>query len=556
MEQQGFNNKFQHVDFDNLMPPERYNAALYLRFSRDDGQANDSTSIESQRMMLEKFCKDNGYKVYDAYIDDGYTGLNFDRPDFRRLMGDIERGLVNLVLTKDLSRLGRDYIKTGDCIENYFAERNIRYIAVNDGVDTARAESGEFMPFRNVFNNMYSKDISRKTKSAKRQRALNGLFINANAPYGYKKHPDTCNKLVVDGDAAETVKLIFRLALEGKGCTAIAKTLASRQVLSPSAYKTAQGLRGFQRCNKIRKDSYGWSCASVMSILKDRVYCGDVVNRKSEVLNYKTGKQVKVPEEKRIVCENMHEPIISREDCERARGLIAARYMPPKHREQNIFRGLLFCAECGRRMIQSQQRIKAVGRTSERRSTYRCNTHYKHPAECSRHLYIYADKLYAQISAAVREVLNLARDNAALFADVMKRSDKDDNRDKLPGEKSKVEKRLQTLTALVRKVYEDYAAEVLSADNYKEFLAGYQTEQAELKKRLSAINGELGGSDSYEDKLKKLQAIAAAYAGQTDLTAEMLNRLIDRIEIRRPEYVNGKKTQQITIIYRFINKTL
>jgi len=556
MEQQGFNNNFQHVDFDNLMPPELYNAALYLRFSRDDGQANDSTSIESQRMMLEKYCKDNGYKVHDTYVDDGYTGLNFDRPAFQRMTQDIEAGKVNLVITKDQSRLGRDYIQTGYYIEMYFTDHNVRYIAVNDGADTAKPENADFMPFRNVFNNMYSKDISRKTKSAKRQRALNGLFINSNAPYGYKKHPDTCNKLVIDGDAAEIVKEIFQLAIEGKGLTAIAKTMTAKGVLIPSAYKTAQGLKGFDRRNRIATDLYQWGYSTVCGILKDRTYCGDIVNRKSEVVNYKTGKQVTVPKEKRIICENMHEAIISREDYERVQGLISARYMPPKHQQENIFRGLLFCTECGRRMIQSHQTIKTACNTSERKPTYRCNTHYKHPTECLHHNYIYADKLRENISVSVRKVLTLAKGNAAALSSVMEMTGKDDKRDKLTSEKGRIEKRLSTLTVLVRKLYEDYATEILSADNYKEFLTGYQKEQAELKTRLTAIDGELDGSDSYEDKFKKLQAIAAAYADQTDLTAEMLNKLIERIEIQHPVRADGKKTQQINIIYRFIETTL
>jgi len=556
MEQQGYNNQIKYVDFDNLMPPELYNAALYLRFSRDDGQVNDSTSIESQRMMLEKYCKDNGYKVYDTYVDDGYTGLNFDRPDFQRLMGDIEKGFVNLVITKDLSRLGRDYIQTGDYIENYFAERNIRYIAINDGVDTARAESSEFMPFRNVFNNMYSKDISRKTKSAKRQRALNGLFINSNAPYGYKKHPDTCNKLVIDGETAENVKLIFQLAIEGKGLTAIAKTITAKGILIPSAYKTEQGLKGFNHRNKVQRDLYCWDYTTIFGMLKNRVYCGDIVNRKSEIVNYKTGKQVKVPKEKHIICENMHEAIVSREDYERVQQLTAARYMPPKHKQENIFRGLLFCTECGRRMVQSHQRIKTAGNTLKRKPTYRCNTHYKYPTECLHHNYIYSDKLYENILLSVRKVLNLAKGNAAALSSVIDKIGKDDKRDKLAGEKSKIEKRLSTLTTLVRKLYEDYATEILSADNYKVFLSGYQKEQAEIKGRLTTINGELEGSDSYEDKLKKLQAIAVAYADQTGLTAEMLNKLIERIEIKHPERSNSKKTQQITIIYRFIKTTM
>ncbi|MDR3293411.1 MAG: recombinase family protein, partial [Clostridiales bacterium] len=263
MEQQG-NKKNTTTDYfksEGFVLPEFYSAAIYARFSKDDGQSYDSSSIETQKMMLEKYCRDNGYKVHDFYKEDGYTGLNFDRPDFQRMLSDIENGIVNLVITKDLSRLGRDYIQTGYYTEIYFADKNIRYIAISDGVDTAKADSSDFMPFKNIFNNMYSKDISRKVKAAKRQRAYHGMFINPQAPYGYKKEPTNKNKLIIDDDAAQTVKEIFRLSLEGKGNTLIAKAITAKRVLVPSAYKTLQGLKGFGHFNKEGKADceYKWS---------------------------------------------------------------------------------------------------------------------------------------------------------------------------------------------------------------------------------------------------------------------------------------------------------
>jgi hypothetical protein len=412
------------------------------------------------------------------------------------------------------------------------------------------------MPFQNIMNDRYSKDISRKVKSAKRQRALAGLFINPQAPYGYKKRPDNRNQLVVDNEAAETVKEIFRLALEGKGKTAIAKALTAKRITVPSAYKTAQGLKGFRHFNKKRRTDYEytWKYGTVMTILRDRVYVGDMVNGKFEVLNYKTKKLTAVPKTRHIVVKDTHEPIVSREDFERVRELIAARHMPPKNRAENIFRGILFCAGCGKRMSLSHQTIKSRGKTVEKKPIFRCKTHYgQSPDECARNNYVYYDDLYGQISQAVKRVISLmAGDEAALRA-VEKRAAGQRNDGKLPAEKSKIEKRLNALTAVLRKLYEDSAAGVLDGGNYRTFVADYQREQRILNERLAVICAELDKADSDADNFNKLKACAAAYADRSELTAEMLNRLIGRIEIGYPSRSNGKIRQNISIVYRFIN---
>jgi DNA invertase Pin-like site-specific DNA recombinase len=240
MEQQGIltNNNINYAE--NLNINRIYNAGLYLRFSKDDGQAYDSNSIESQRMMLEAYCADNGYKVYGVYKDDGYTGLNFDRPDFQRLLNDIDDKKINLVVTKDLSRLGRDYIQTGFYSECYFPDHDVRYIAINDGFDSLKSDN-DIAPFKNILNNMYSRDLSRKVKSALRQRLCHGLYCLPQSPYGYMRSPFDKNKLIVNDETAAVVREIFQLASEGKGTHAIARELAGRQILVPSAYKAKNG---------------------------------------------------------------------------------------------------------------------------------------------------------------------------------------------------------------------------------------------------------------------------------------------------------------------------
>ena len=275
-----------------------YKAGLYCRLSSDDGLAQDSSSILTQKMMLEKYCKENDLVVSDVYVDDGYSGLNFNRPSFNRLINDIESKKVNLVITKDLSRLGRDYIQTGYYTEVYFASKGVRYIAINDNIDTLK-DNNDIAPFKNILNDMYVKDLSRKVKSAKRERAYKGYFIAAQAPFGYKKDPDNNNKLIIDEEAAEIVREIFRLTLLGKGKIYIAKEYTKRKIITPVAYKLRNGDKRFERFKELKGKyfEYKWNYTTILNILKNIVYVGDMENGKYEVQNYKTKKRVKVPQE-------------------------------------------------------------------------------------------------------------------------------------------------------------------------------------------------------------------------------------------------------------------
>ena len=275
-----------------------YKAGLYCRLSSDDGLAQDSSSILTQKMMLEKYCKENDLVVSDVYVDDGYSGLNFNRPSFNRLINDIESKKVNLVITKDLSRLGRDYIQTGYYTEVYFASKGVRYIAINDNIDTLK-DNNDIAPFKNILNDMYVKDLSRKVKSAKRERAYKGYFIAAQAPFGYKKDPDNNNKLIIDEEAAEIVREIFRLTLLGKGKIYIAKEYTKRKIITPVAYKLRNGDKRFERFKELKGKyfEYKWNYTTILNILKNIVYVGNMENGKYEVQNYKTKKRVKVPQE-------------------------------------------------------------------------------------------------------------------------------------------------------------------------------------------------------------------------------------------------------------------
>ncbi len=335
-----------------------YSAAIYCRFSKDDGRAEDSSSIHTQKMMLEKYCMEQGYSIYEVYIDDGYSGLNYDRPDFQRLLNDIDSGKVNLVVTKDLSRLGKDYIQTGYYTDIYFQRKKVRYIAVNDNVDTQKADN-DIAPFKNILNDMYSRDLSRKVKSAKRQRAYSGYYISAQPPYGYKVDPSDRNHLIIDEQPAAVVKEMFRLAIAGNTLSQISRILTERKIITPSAYKAQNGDTRFSRYHENGQSPFGWCYQTVRAILKDQVYTGDMVNHKFEIVNYKTKERAAVPEEERIIVANRHEPLVSREDFERVQQILAYRHKPRKHDFDNVFKDLTFCAECGYRMTLMMKPLKA-----------------------------------------------------------------------------------------------------------------------------------------------------------------------------------------------------
>ncbi|GHV03075.1 resolvase [Clostridia bacterium] len=540
----------------NLNGNRIYTAALYLRFSKDDGNACDSSSIETQQMTLEKYCQDNGYRIHDVYKDDGYTGLNFDRPDFQRLLSDIDNKKVNLVITKDLSRLGRDYIKTGFYSEIFFPDNGVRYIAINDGFDSLKSDN-DIAPFKNILNNMYSKDLSRKVKSALRQRLNHGLYCFGQVPYGYKKHPDNKNKLVADEETAATVREIYRMALEGKGTRVISRELSGRQILVPSAYKALHGNAKYTRHHTGKEISpYKWSVVTLTKILRDRIYVGDTVGGRCEVVNTRTGKRQMKPKDQLIFVENTHEPLVSREDYDRVQQIMTARHRPAWRHNENIFRSILFCGQCGKRMHLGVYEIKTKKKAVVTKVIYRCHNHTLNPQECTQHNHIYYDVLKERVWESVKKVLTLMQSDSRMLEAVRKRIAGNNNSEKMLAEKTKIEKRLHALMTIVRKLYEDYAAERLDESGYQDLLAGYQAEKKTLTERLTALVAELGKTTDHEESLKKLRTLAAAYADSKELTSEIAHKFIERIELKRAEIIDGKEVRELNIVYRFININL
>lgn len=381
----------------NIQDQIIYTAGLYLRLSKDDEKQGESVSIGTQRSILTDYCKVNNFNIYKVYIDDGYSGLNFERPGFRELLEDVEHGMVNMVITKDLSRLGRDYIMTGYYSEIFFQTKGVRYIAIADDFDSDKG-GNEIAPFKNILNDMYARDISKKIRNAKHQRAKQGLFIGSQTPYGYQKDPRNRNQLIVDPEAATVVRIIFSLAEKGLGSVAIASELKARRIVTPSVYKYQRGDERFARYPALKNgDHCAWCPTTISQILKNPVYTGTLVNLKTEVTNYKTKQQVPVPPERQIITCNAHEAIIDDAQFYRVQEVRAGNRCTANDHRFNLFRGKLFCECCGHPLAISRKQLKY-----READMYLCMYHYSHPEVCPKTHRIYHDMLYPYVLQQVQ----------------------------------------------------------------------------------------------------------------------------------------------------------
>lgn len=520
-----------------------YSAAIYCRLSKDDEQVGESVSIETQKMMLTDFCYERGYPIYNIYVDDGFSGLNFNRPAFMRLIDDIESGKVNLVITKDLSRLGRDYIQTGYYIDVYFNKKRVRYIAVNDGIDT-EFDNNDIAPFKNILNDMYAKDLSRKIKTAKRQRSYKGYYTANQPPYGYKVDPQNSNHLVVDKEAADVVKEIFNLALQRYNYCEISRILTQRKILSPAAYKLQNGDSRFLQglSNKL---FYEWNYTTISTILHNQVYTGDMVNNKTEVVNYKTKERVSVPKEKYIIVANMHEPIICREEFEAVQEILEKRKKATRHNSENIFKGKVFCADCGKEMILVNSKVR-----TKYSLKFQCHNYLNSRKKCSYYKSMKYDELCEIVLKSIQNLVDEMKKgelgeyiNEYLIQRFIIEHKK--------VESQKIQEQLLDIKKKIKGLYKDFAADIISIDEYNSLFAEYTNKNKELIKKLYSIEENEENNIIYRENIKLIKPLLNQCFNIEKLTSEIINLLIERIEIGHIVEENGCKQKNINIVYRF-----
>lgn len=527
----------------NPMNNKIYKAALYCRLSKDDDDRDgDSSSIKTQKALLERYCKDHNYLIYDYYVDDGYSGLNFDRPDFKRLLSDIDNGSINMVITKDLSRLGRDYIQTGYYSEIYFDKRHVRYIAVNDAYDSNQ-DDNDFAPFRHILNDMYAKDLSRKVKSAKRQRALNGLFISSQAPYGYIPCPENHNHLIIDEPAAEVVRYIFSLALSDFSAKKIANLLTADSVHTPGFYKYQHGDTRFKRY--IKDNPSRWCDKTVHAILKDQVYTGNLVSHKVEISNYKTKQRIKLPITEHIIVKNTHAPIVSYENWQTVQQLMYSRYKAPHHNFVNIFRGILFCSDCGCRLSMGTKNKKG-----KYYHHYRCNNHYRNPSQCSHSHQISFSELNHSISEQIEQLIHAAQNDSDFYSLLHIHNDSFLSPDSLTKETNNLEKQLNELSYRVRKLFDDHACGIIDTKNYEMIMKDIQSQQSSVEQKQSLLQLKLSSQNNFDLQREQFREMVKNCNYAKELTSSILHMLIERIEVGHLEKFDNQKHQDILVVWK------
>mgnify|MGYP001052455781 CR=1 FL=1 len=522
--------------------------ALYCRLSRDDGAEGDSNSVSNQKRLLQKYAKENGFSNTRYYVDDGYTGTNFNRPGFQKLLEDIDLGYVSAVIVKDMSRLGRDYLQVGYYTDTYFPDHNIRFIAVNDCVDSADGEN-ELAPFRNVMNEMYARDISRKVRSSHRLRGNAGEPLSQ-PPYGYMKSPDNPKKWVVDPEAAQVVKDVFRMCMEGKGNETIARILQESKVLVPMAYWQSKGLnRGGK---KTQSNPYKWVKSSIAKMLIQQEYCGDVINFKTYSKSFKNKTRLENAKDNWVIFKDVHEPIIDRETFLQVQKLISKtkrRAPKPENGEKNMFCDILYCADCGNKLWFN------VNHPNTAIQYFNCSNYKGNRGTCNSTHYIRADSVEQVVLIELRRLAQFLENDEDAFAEILEQKT---NKDILT-EQKQTESALQKAIArndevarLYERFYEDNVSGKVTDEWFMQLSHKYEVERMELKEKIIALREKLVSIGAMKSNKNHFIGAVRKFMEMQTLTAPLLRELIDHIDVHQIEGTGKNRTQRIVIHYRFI----
>lgn len=509
--------------YPKIDEPQKYSAALYLRLSKEDLQkgVDDSESIKNQRSLLMDYAKKQRLKVFNIYIDDGITGTTDERPSLQQMFRDIEDKRVNMVITKDLSRLSRNYIDAGSFLEKFFPEHRTRYISLLDDVDTDRdGYTSDIVPFKALFNDMYAKDISKKVTSVKRNKQRKGLFIGGKAPYGYKKSPTEKNRIIIDEPAAKIVKYIFSLALEGKSCREIAMTLSEQNIPTPAQYA---------KLNLSMKGPYSgkWSSERISDMLKNEVYIGNMVQGRVEKASYKSKKCNKKPREEWIIVPNTHEPLIDRTTFEKVGMLIQSRNHTRSRTYDHLLKGIIFCHECGyplgvvnRKLANNRQTLYFICRTYQRFTKYH---------ECTCHCMRVEDVTNA-VTEQVRTVCRQFLDKIN-FAELTDTANNLLHAEKKRQQKdvSELKRNLESVKSKIDKVYDDMLSEIIDIEVCKRAMQKLKDEQSSLESKIHILQ-------NYDEKeisfsIERTKKLVTEFLNAKEYSKELLVSLIERIEL-------------------------
>ena len=519
--------------------------ALYARLSQEDALDGDSNSIVNQKKILLKYAEDNGFPNPTFFIDDGVSGVTFDRPGWNEMIGLAEAGKVKTVIVKDMSRMGRDYLKVGYYTESFFAERDIRYIAINDGVDSDKGDN-DFTPFRNLFNDFYARDTSKKIRAVMRAKGNAGEHLCSNPPYGYVKDPESKKRWIIDSEAAEIVKRIFDLCVAGKGPMQIAKALTAGKVLTVKAYYA-------KRDGKPMPDNpYRWSVETIRGILERPEYTGCTVNFKTYSKSHKLKKRLQNAPENYRIFPDTQPAIVDRNVFERVQELRANKRRPAKQAErQGLFSGLLYCVDCG-----SKLHFATGKNMTPKQDCYRCARYKSNTGDCTMH-FIREETLKRFVLRRIFDV------TAMFFEDIMsfqkavyeqRFEEAEKAAKKRKREIAQAEKRIAELDRIFKRIYEDDISGAISHERFLKLSAEYEAEQKELTEKVKVDREMVNAYEQDKADFDSFAAVIRKYVGITELTPTIVNEFVKKIIVHAPDKSSGHRRQKIQIIWNFVGE--
>lgn len=532
--------------------------ALYERLSRDDEMQGESNSIVNQKRYLEEYAQAQGFKNIRHFTDDGYSGTNFKRPGFQKMIAAIEAGEIDVVCVKDLSRFGRDYLKVGFYTEIMFPEKGVRFIAINNSVDSANPTENDFTPFLNIMNEWYAKDTSNKIRTIFRSRMQDGKRCSGAIPYGYRRDPEDKNHLLIDEEAAKVVRRIYQMVIDGMGSQAIANQLTADNVLIPSAY-LEQSEHGESR-NHSYHDPCRWNCTAVSYILDKQEYMGHTVLGKTICENFKTKKRRKARPDELIIFENTHEPIIDAETWHLVQKLRRrTRRKLANGSYSHRLSGLVYCADCGKRLSYSspQSQHRPDGKTYDADSSFRCPTYKSMYGECTMH-YIKSSTLDKLVDETVRKIARYVLRNEQAFLEqvrVLTSADQKHTQSEDKKELVNIKKRIAELDNYIKRLYEGNASGKIPDRQFEKLMAQYDSEQQELEERVKEIEVSIHEIQQESENGQQFVRLVQKYRDLTEIDQTALNEFIDKVVVH--EATGGRtadRSQQIDIYFNFIGQ--
>ena len=532
------NRKIKHL--------EQQYTALYCRLSSDDELEGDSNSIKNQKLLLSEYAKENKFRNIRFYIDDGYSGSNFERPAFKRLLNDIENGEISTVIVKDMSRFGRDHILVGYYTKYYFPDADVRFIAIYDQMDTEINPDDDIIPFKNILNEMYAKDCSRKIKAVMKAKGNSGKHLTTIPPLGYMKDPEDKEKWIVDEEGALIVKEIFNLCVKGYGPKQIARILTERGIETPSLYLHRKKLP----CSvKIKQDAEIWDYTTIVGILENEEYLGHTVNFKHYKKSYKSKKSYNNPRENWAIFKNTQEAIIDQDTFDIVQQVRAGRRSLTDMGTPHMLSGILYCADCGEKMYLCRCT------TVKQAEYFNCSTYRKKKKKyCTSHQ-ITAHAALALIQNDLQYTIKFANKYKDEFVNILKRSTDARSKRELTTaitEKEEAEKRIVELDKIIQSLYEDKVAGKISEERYIKMSDNYEVEQKTLTERLNFLKAEIEKAKTQYDNIQRFMIIVKKYSDFDDLTPEILRAFVDKVIIHEKVKVDGRYVHTIEIIYNFV----